>query len=125
VTARVGVLVVDDSDAYLRAAIDVVHASSGFELVGTATSGEEAVAVAATTTPDLVLMDVRMPGIGGFEAARQIQKARPATVVALITAETGVSSGDTARAVIDKRDLTPGALIEIWQDASGSGAPVP
>ena len=122
-TARIGVLVVDDSDAYLRAAIDVVQASSGFELVGTATSGEEAVAVAAATTPDLVLMDVRMPGIGGLEAARRIREAQPATVVALITAEAGVNSGDTACAVIDKRDLTPGALIEIWQD--GSGAPVP
>jgi two-component system invasion response regulator UvrY len=115
VTARVSVLVVDDNDAYLCAAIAVVQASDGFELVGTATTGEEAVALAATTTPDLVLMDVRMPGIGGFEAARQIQEAQPATVIALITAEAGVTPGDTACAVIDKRDLTPGALSEIWR----------
>jgi DNA-binding NarL/FixJ family response regulator len=123
VTARIGVLVVDDSDAYLRAAIDVVQASSGFELVGTATSGEEAVAVAAATTPDLVLMDVRMPGIGGLEAARRIQEAQPTAVIALITAEAGVTSGEIGCAVIDKRHLTPGALIAIWQDATG--APVP
>jgi CheY-like chemotaxis protein len=115
VTANVGVLVVDDNDVFLRAAIDVVDASCGFELVGTATSGEEAVAVAATTAPDLVLMDVRMPGINGFEAARRIQEARPVTAVALITAEAGATSGDTACSVIDKRHLTPEALIEIWQ----------
>jgi hypothetical protein len=44
-----GCPVVDDNDAYLRAAIDVVDASCGFELVGTASTGEEAVVVAATT----------------------------------------------------------------------------
>jgi DNA-binding NarL/FixJ family response regulator len=125
-TRPIGVLVVDDSDSFLAAAIAVVKAAAGFAFVGAARSGEEAVALAATAQPDLVLMDVRMPGIGGFEAARQIREARPGTVVILISADTGLA--DPARAtawepVLDKRQLRPSTLLEIWQQRSETEAP--
>jgi DNA-binding NarL/FixJ family response regulator len=83
VTVRV--LVVDDQAPFRRAARTVVAATPGFELAGEASSGEEAVALAASLHPGLVLMDVRMAGIGGIEAARRIAAAHPAVRLVLVS----------------------------------------
>jgi len=112
------VLVVDDSEAFLNAAAAVVSVTSGFVLAGTASSGEEGVAQAAAMEPELVLIDLRMPGIGGREAAAQITQARPGTGIVLMTADSGRSraAGSGANyAVVDKRALTPAALIAVWE----------
>jgi DNA-binding NarL/FixJ family response regulator len=98
----------------------VVSVTGGFELVGTAGSGEEAVALARTTRPDLVLLDLRMPGIGGSEAGSQIGAASPQTKIVLMTADSGHSSDrpthiSSGCAVIDKRTLTPAALTAVWE----------
>ena len=66
----VRVLVADDQAPFRRAARSVVGATTDFELVGEASSGEEAVALVGSLRPDLVLMDIAMDGIGGIEAAR-------------------------------------------------------
>lgn len=83
----VRVLVVDDQAPFRRAARTVVGATAGFELAGEAATGEEAVALAATLHPDLVLMDVRMAGIGGVEAARRIAAAHPGTRTVLVSTD--------------------------------------
>ena len=72
----VGVLIVDDQPPFLVAARQLIASTPGFEFVGEATSGEGAVTLAAALRPDLVLMDVRMPGLGGLGAARCITAAR-------------------------------------------------
>ena len=69
---RVRVLVVDDQAPFRRAASAVVHAVEDFELIGTVDSGEAAVEAAVVHHPALGLMDVRLPGISGLEAARRI-----------------------------------------------------
>ena len=74
---NVRVLVADDHAPFRRAARSVLSAAAGFQLVGEATSGEEAVALADSLRPDLVLMDIVMAGIGGIEAARSITAAHP------------------------------------------------
>jgi two-component system, NarL family, invasion response regulator UvrY len=110
----VRVVVVDDSPAFRGAAADVVDATPGFELVGAAESAEGAVATAQRVRPDLVLMDVRMPGVGGVEAARQIRAARNSTVVVLITAGAAASSNVASLETIDKWSLSPSTLQRLW-----------
>jgi DNA-binding NarL/FixJ family response regulator len=114
----VRVLIADDSDAFRGALHDLVEATPGFVLVGEADSGEAAVIAAATAHPDLVLIDIRMPGIGGVDAAEQILAASPETTVVMITADGGGSIVDPNRfAIADKRTLGPMALIGLWDSA--------
>src|SRR4051812_15438455 len=79
----VSVLVVDDQLPFRLAARAVLARTDGFELVGDAASGEEAIAMAAELRPDLILMDINMPGVDGIEAARQLVAQRPEVVVFL------------------------------------------
>ena len=81
--AAVRVLIVDDQRPFLRAATAMVSQMEGYEVVGAAASGEEGVAMAGALQPELVLMDVRLPGIDGAEATRRILSAQPGTVVLL------------------------------------------
>jgi DNA-binding NarL/FixJ family response regulator len=117
--ATVRVVVVDDSPAFRGAAADVVDATPGFELVGAAESAEGAVATAERVRPDLVLMDVRMPGVGGVEAARQIRAVRHSTVVVLFTAGTSASPHDASLETIDKWSLSPSTLKRLWESHGG------
>ncbi len=81
----VRVVVADDQAPFRRAARSVLDAAVGFQLVGEATSGEEAVVLVDSLRPDLVLMDITMTGIGGIEAARSISAAYPATMTILVS----------------------------------------
>ncbi|MFL1377421.1 response regulator [Nocardiopsis protaetiae] len=79
------VLLADD-EAMMRAGLRAILSSvPGFEVVGEAADGAEAVALAAEHRPDLVLMDVRMPRMNGLDAAEAIAAARPETSVVVLT----------------------------------------
>jgi DNA-binding NarL/FixJ family response regulator len=78
-------LVVDDHDM-LREALVELLLQAGFEVVGEAADGADAVALAKQLEPEVVLMDLRMPVLGGLDATRLIKDARPATQVVLLTA---------------------------------------
>jgi two-component system, NarL family, invasion response regulator UvrY len=115
--AEVRVLTVDDQVVFRDAARDVINATPGFEAVGDVGSGEEAMAAVERLRPELVLLDVRMPGCGGVEAARRITAAHPETVVVLISieefAEDAQASG--AAALVRKQDFGPSMLRSIWE----------
>jgi CheY-like chemotaxis protein len=115
---RARVLAVDDSKIFLRVADSVVSATSGLRLVGTAGSGEEAIRLLPDLQPDLVLLDVHMPGIDGLETARLIRDLRPETVIVHVSADPeGVAAAAEsvgAAAILDKVDLSPSALDELW-----------
>ena len=92
------VLVADDQAPFRKAARVVLQAADDFEIVGEVTSGENAVDAADALRPDLVVMDVKMKGIGGVEAARQILAVRPETLVVLVSS---YRSEDVPKAVSD------------------------
>jgi DNA-binding NarL/FixJ family response regulator len=79
------VLLVDDSDTFLTAAAHFLARESGIEVVGRAAGGAEAVALVPALRPDVVLMDLSMPGLGGFEATRQIKAMKKAPRVVILT----------------------------------------
>lgn len=119
----VRVLIVDDQAPFRIAARTVVKLSRGFEVVAEAESGEDGVAQAAEIKPDLVLMDINLPGIDGIESVRRILAASPGIVAFLLsTYQVGDLPGDArtcgAAAYIHKEDFSPALLRELW-DAGG------
>ncbi|TMK22700.1 MAG: response regulator transcription factor [Actinobacteria bacterium] len=116
----VKVLVVDDQAPFRAAAKRVVALTPGFEVVGEAKSGEEAVEMAAALTPDLVLMDINLPGINGIEAVRRIQAQQPKTLAFLLsTYAIGDLPSDArtcgAVAYIHKEQFAPQLLRALWE----------
>ena len=83
--SRPRLLVVDDHQM-LRAALVDLLVQAGFEVVGEAADGADAVALAKQLEPDVILMDLRMPVLSGLDAAPLIREACPATQVVLLSA---------------------------------------
>jgi DNA-binding NarL/FixJ family response regulator len=122
----VGVLVVDDQAPFRRAVRAVLGAVPGFELVAEATSGEEAVALAAALRPDLVLMDIKMAGMGGLEAARSIAEAQPETMTILVSTYREQDLPPQARtcgaaAYLRKSDFGGSVLRQLWLSRARRG----
>jgi DNA-binding NarL/FixJ family response regulator len=118
-TDAVGVLVVDDQVVFRRAAHEVIDATEEFALLGEAASGLDALVAFEQLVPDLVLLDVRMPGIDGFETAKRLRARHPASVVVLITVDEapdlpgGLSSCGAAE-LVRKQDFGPALLRRLW-----------
>jgi len=118
--AGIRVLVVDDQVAYRRALAAVVAETEGFELVGETTSGEESLVVAAEMHPDLVLMDVNLPGISGIDAARTLSSTPDGPVVVLLSTydeDEFELEGCGASAYVAKAAFGPDRLSEVWTAA--------
>jgi CheY-like chemotaxis protein len=115
---EVRVLVVDDQEPFRRAMTAVVEETEGFVVVGSAASGEEAVLTATDVRPDLVLMDVHLPGIDGLEATRRLTGSGAGPVVLLLSTydEDQVDvAGSGASAYVSKAAFGPDRLAEVWQ----------
>jgi len=85
------VLIVDD-DSRMCEVLSLLLEEEGFSVVGVAYGGAEAVTKASETKPDVVLMDIRMPGMDGFEAARRIKEINPETHIIAVTAVGGAEN---------------------------------
>ncbi len=79
------ILVAEDHPLFRKGVISLLKSVEGFEVVGEAATGEEAVARAAELQPDVVLMDLQMPGVGGIEATRKIALESPSVRVLVVT----------------------------------------
>jgi DNA-binding NarL/FixJ family response regulator len=119
----VRVLIVDDQEPFRMAAKLVVEATDGFEVAGEAETGEDSVTLARALKPDLVLMDVNLPGINGLDATRQILDGQSGPVVVLLLstyeeeeyAPRAAECG--AAAYIPKAAFGPDRLESAWDAA--------
>jgi two-component system, NarL family, invasion response regulator UvrY len=121
----VAVLIVDAQKPFRHAARAVVGATTGFEVVDEAESGEEAIELVDRLAPGLVLMDINMPGISGIEAARQITAQHPEVVVMLLSTYQAADLPADARdcgaaAYVNKEEFGPKIMQDLW---AGRAAP--
>jgi CheY-like chemotaxis protein len=84
--SSVRILVVDDNSIMRRTLCELLMAQSGFEVVGEAGDGQEAIARAEALRPNLIVMDHLMPLMSGLEAARALKLSMPQVLVILFTA---------------------------------------
>lgn len=119
------VLLVDDQDL-VRQGLRLILELAGLEVVAEARDGAEAVAAAAAHDPDVVLMDLRMPGMDGIEATERITASSTARVLALTTFDVDQHVVDALRAGAVGfllKDVTADALVEAVRRAA-AGEPV-
>ena len=122
----VRVLIVDDQEPFRMAARMVVEATDGFEVVGESETGEDSVDKARELAPDLVLMDVNLPGINGLDATRQILAQGGGSVVVLLLstyeeeeyAPRAAECG--AAAYVPKAVFGPDRLEQAWAAATSA-----
>jgi DNA-binding NarL/FixJ family response regulator len=106
------VLIADDHGLVRAGLIELITTFEGVEVVGAATGGEEAVALAVSEAPDIVLMDLEMPDVDGIEATRRIRREAPSTRVVILT-----SFSDRERIL---QALDAGAVGYLLKDAEPS-----
>ncbi len=116
-TETVSVLIVDDQEPFRSASKLVVEMTDGFEVVGEAFDGESALEMVATLSPQLVLMDIKMPGIDGIEATRRIVRDHPHVRVVVLSTygeyeQQAIDAG--AVAFVSKSAFAPDAITAAW-----------
>jgi DNA-binding NarL/FixJ family response regulator len=118
--SSVRVLTVDDQAVFRGVARDVIDATPGFEAVGEAASGAEGLEAVERLSPQLVLLDVRMPGMDGIEVAQRLAATHPETVVVLISIEEGIDVPSAAQLdtvpLVRKQDFGPRLLRRLWKE---------
>jgi DNA-binding NarL/FixJ family response regulator len=120
-TAPYSVVVVDDQAPFRQAAKAVLRRLTGFEFAGEASSGREAIELVDTLRPELVLMDINMPDMGGIEATRRIVSAHPEVVVFLCSTYDVEdlppgAAGSGASAYVNKERFGAEVLRRLWAD---------
>ncbi|HEX5097420.1 MAG TPA: response regulator transcription factor [Acidimicrobiia bacterium] len=122
-TKTVSVLIVDDQKPFRDVANTVVRMTAGFEVTGEAESAEDAIDAVDARPPDLVLMDINLPGINGIEACARITAAHPDVHVILLSTYSEQDLPQDARACgalryVHKEEFSPALLQSIWGDVA-------
>ena len=121
VAVPVRVLTVDDQEVFRLVAREVIEATPGFESIGDASGGEEAISAVERLEPEMVLLDVRMPGLDGVEVARRLRETNPGTLIVLISVEEPMDIPSAAQLgntipLVRKQDLRPRLLRRLWRE---------
>ncbi len=125
IDAAVRVLIVDDQLPFRDAAKLVFDLSDRFDVVGEATSGEEALELIETLRPNLVVMDINLPGMNGVDAAREATAEHPDTVVVLVStydadALPREASSCGALAYVHKEHLDVDLIEQLWAERASA-----
>jgi DNA-binding NarL/FixJ family response regulator len=108
VTVAIRVLLVEDNEAYRDSVAFLLARKEGIEVAGAVSTGEEAAAAAEELEADVVVVDVRLPGVGGVEAAEALRRRVPSTSVVFLSASAGEDERKAARllgvALVQKDD---------------------
>jgi len=120
----VRVLIVDDHDLFVDALRALLETEPGIDVVATAPNGREAVERVVELEPEVVLMDVSMPVLDGFEATRAIRKRAPSTRVLFVTGSNAEEDLERAREVgasgYISKDKIAAELVAAIRGAAGS-----
>ena len=126
--SSIRVALVDDQSLFRGAIASLVDAQENMRVVGQAATGEDGVAIVLATQPDVVLLDLEMPGMDGIEAAREIIANRPATKVVMLTVN---DDDDSFLAAIRAgahgyllKDLHPHELFDQIRSAVSGQSPI-
>ena len=116
------VLLVDDQPAFLELARSILQGSARFQVIGHAANGEEALRLLPALRPDLVIMDVIMPGMSGFKLAQRLREVSPALKMVLVSATDDplyARLAETAGALgfVGKKRFSPEAISALLERA--------
>jgi DNA-binding NarL/FixJ family response regulator len=122
-TKTVSVPIVDDQQPFRAVARTVIGMTAGFEVAGEAESAEDAITAVDSAPPDLVLMDINLPGINGIEACRRISETHPGVKVILLSTYSEMDLPQDARdcgalAYVHKEDFGPALVQSLWNDVT-------
>lgn len=111
------VLIVDDHEDFRRSAAALLNAE-GFDVVGAASDGEDAISAVARLRPEVVLLDIQLPGVDGFRIAERLARAVDPPKIVLISSRDAASYGrrlDRAHALgfLAKRELSGASLAAL------------
>ena len=95
---KIRVLIADDHRLFAEALQAILAGDARIEVVGTARDGREAVDLEAELEPDVVLMDINMPGMDGIDAARTIRERRDSACILMLTGSNSRADVDRSRA---------------------------
>jgi DNA-binding NarL/FixJ family response regulator len=118
----VRVLLVEDNDVYREALVFLLGQSAGVEVVGAVGTGEAAAPACAELSPDVAVVDFRLPDIDGGEVASEIHERAPRTVVVFLSASAGQEEAEAARiagATLVRKDDGVDALVGAIRAAAG------
>jgi len=119
----VRVLIADDHSLFAAALQAILGTDSTFEVVALAKNGRQAVELAESLEPDVVLMDIEMPVLDGFQATRQLSERVPAASVLMLTGSNARGDVDRARssgaAGYITKDRIAGDLLDAIREVAG------
>ncbi len=117
------VLIVDDSPIMRKFIRNVLEKNEGFEVVGEAKNGKEAIELVKNLSPDIITLDLTMPVMGGFDAAEEILKFKESSKILLITSvkdeETVAKAKRLGIGYILQKPFSPSSLISTLEEMTG------